>query len=304
MGWLTALIYGKIKAIVVAGVSALGGGSIAVPVLVTGDQFEKPLFREFNPKPADYKYTSLELVQASDGGGGGEHTNDQSSFTNFPTVTISNSQLIKGTKSYNDGNYVIYFGSEACPNCNNFLYSDRESPKIWIGTNQKDLYSNGIFFETYSLARHKKEENTLNKVKFIFFSDEVPSMDNRNNDDLYTIPWNTWSNTLTSQGRIEGDYVRNDESAVNFRKLHSLFLYYFGQKVKGIPTIVIYRNGVPFVYDSDKLEHIEEEKKKTGEQITALKDATHETSRRAAILRYDLFKHLKYIYGGELLWWL
>lgn len=137
-----------------------------------------------------------------------------------------------------------------------------------------------------------------------FLVDEVPSMNNRNNDDLYTIPWTKWNDTLISKGRVEGDYVRYDSSAVNFRKIQSLLFYYFGEKASGIPTIIIYREGVPFVYGKDKLEAIEKDKKRTGEQISSLQEAEAESSGRAVILRYDLFKYLRYIFDRKTTWWL
>ncbi|RAO95347.1 hypothetical protein DNK47_00665 [Mycoplasma wenyonii] len=305
MSWIAKLFYEKFKALFIVGSSIVGGGVIAVPKVIAGNNFEEYLFREFNPVPAKYDFSGASPVKVSDEGNG-QYNKDQSKFSNFQEVKVSNAQLIKGTKSYNNGNYVIYFGSEACPNCNNFLYSENTSPKTWVGTDQQNLYSNGTFFETYSLAKHNNDANPtkLKDIKFVFFSDEVPSMENRNNDDLYTIPWNKWDSTLTSRGKVEGDYIRYDSSAVKFRKIQSLLFYYFGEKASGIPTIIIYRDGIPFVYGKDKLETIEKEKQKTGEQISSLQEAEAESSGRAVILRYDLIKHLRYIFDGEVTWWL
>ncbi|AFN65014.1 hypothetical protein WEN_01075 [Mycoplasma wenyonii str. Massachusetts] len=318
MHWLLSILFKKAKLLTIVGGSALGGGTIAVPVLVTGDRYEEYLFRKFNPEPAKYAVVDQQALQQASSGNSrtcndennssnGTYTCDQSKFEKFPEVKeASNSELIRGTKKYNHGNYVLYFGSEACPNCNNMLYSENESPKTWLGADLKNIYKNGIFFETYSLAKHENKNNPdgLKKIEFIFFSDEVPEMGIRNNDELYTIPWNKWPNTLTNQGRIKGDNMRNDKSAVSFRKLHSLLTYYFGSKISGIPTIIIYKDGTPFVYGSDKIEEIEEEKKKSGEQIKTLQHAEAENSSAAAVFRYDLFKHLKYIYEGKYMWYL
>lgn len=171
MGWITRLFYEKFKALFIVGSSIVGGGAIAIPKIIVGNRFEEYLFREFNPIPAEYAFSGTSLPKKVSSGSE-EYTKDQSKFSNFKTVEVSNAELIKGTKSYNNGNYVIYFGSEACPNCNNFLYSENSSPKTWIGTDQENLYSNGTFYETYSLSKHNNTANpsALRNVKFVFFS--------------------------------------------------------------------------------------------------------------------------------------
>ncbi|CCE67008.1 hypothetical protein [Candidatus Mycoplasma haematominutum] len=297
MGILLNLLLSKFKAIAVVSSCSISASAITIPVMIAGDKYEHFLIREFNPEPRKYSSESGAVQVSTDSSN--NYTSDTSEFTQFPEVRVSNSQLIKGTTNYNNGNYVLYFGSEACPNCNNFLYSENESPKTWIGAN-KNFYHNGILFETYSLAKARTKGN-LKDLKFIFFSDEIPSMDYRNNDDLARIPWSKWDRTLVSQGYIKDDYIRYDKSAVEFRKLQSLLMYYFGEKASGIPTVIIYKNGIPFVYGSDKITELEEDKKGAGSAISHW-DATAGNTAQDVILRFDLFRHLSYIFDNELEW--
>ncbi|AFO52375.1 hypothetical protein MHLP_03975 [Candidatus Mycoplasma haematolamae str. Purdue] len=305
MGILSNLLYSKFKSVFILGGSVGAGGAVAIPAITSGDWFDEPLFREFDPKFEQYSTSTGVSTQASSSG---SYTEDPSKLENFKSVKgFTNSELIRGTKRYNSGNYVLYFGSEACPNCNNFLYSDTESPKVWIGSNQNP-YKNGILYETYNLAKNKQNTSSsgkttkLSDVKFIFFSDEIPDMGYRNNDDLARIPWTTWDKTIVSQGKIKDDYVRYDKSALQFRKIQSLLLYYFGEKATGIPTVIIYREGVPFVYGKDKIDALEAEKKNAGEATSSLQEAVATTAEKDIILRFDLFKHLNYIYNSEIIW--
>ncbi|ADX98307.1 DUF6856 family protein [Mycoplasma suis] len=284
----------KLKALLILGFSSASAGAISIPPILVGDSFEEFLFREFNPAPEKY---AMQGVENSDSDSNGvSYTTETRKFSSFPEVKVSNSELIRGTKKYNNGNYVLYFGADSCPNCTNFLYNSIESPKTWLGAN-KNVYRDGIFYETYSLSKTKSK---LRDLKFIFFSDEIPSMDHRNNDDLAGIPWHKWSTTLLSQGRIKDDYIRYDKSAVNFRKIHSLLIYYFGNKVTGIPVVIIYKEGIPFVLHQDKIEELEKDKERTSKNVGSLTESTADN--RDIILRYDLFKHLNYIFESKIIW--
>lgn len=290
---------GKLKALLILSFSSIGAGAISIPTILAGDKYTEYSFKEFNPKPEHYAMNTdnqLSIASTNDSLEN-QYTDDESinKFDELPTVKHSDAELIKGTKKYNNGNYVLYFGSDACPHCTDFLYSGRESPGNWIG-NHKNIYKSGVFYETYSLAKTKDK---LKNIKFIFFSDKIPNLDNRNNDDLATFPWTKWHETLLSQGKVQGDYVRYDKSALKARKILSLLHYYFGEKQQGIPTIIIYKDGNPFILNVDKIEELEKDQKKVDEKAKA---QDSDTPYQSIVARYNLFKHLEYIFNKNVIW--
>lgn len=176
---------------------------------------------------------------------------DGKTFKEAPLVSHSYVKLIQGDESYNKGNYLIYYGSEACPHCTGFLFGDQTIARgnLWL---HRDKMSNGAWMSAFEFTRLDKDLKDLN-IEFLMFEDEPESTGEQTNDDYWTLPWSRWPDNDLEKGRIKGTYIRNDESAKDFRKVFQSAVETFGEKVSGTPTILIYKNGKPKVFYKDKL---------------------------------------------------
>lgn len=67
---------------------------------------------------------------------------DGKTFKDSNIVKHSYKSILAGDTGYNNGNYVIYYGSQACPHCTKFMYGSHEIARgnIW---HKRDLMSEG-----------------------------------------------------------------------------------------------------------------------------------------------------------------
>lgn len=191
-------------------------------------------------------------------GGNGECTEenaetcmDGKKFEEIKKVEYSYKELINGTKRYNGGNYVIYYGSEACPHCTGFLFGNEELSRgnLYL---KRDKMSDGAFMKAYKYTQTNKALKEK-KIKFLMFEDVPEVTEYTTNDDLWVLPWSTWESTDLSKGRVKGEYKRNDKSALDFRKVFKAARERFGDNAGGTPTAIIYKDGVGKIFYKDKL---------------------------------------------------
>ncbi|AEG73028.1 hypothetical protein MHF_0759 [Mycoplasma haemofelis Ohio2] len=221
--------------LVVAGACAAAGGALALASTLKDER------------------TFLLRAVPSSGTGNVEEHMDGKEFHEAELVRHSYKDLLRGTKAYNNGNYVIYYGSEACPHCTGFLFGHQDLARgnLWLA---RDKMSDGAFMKAYGYTRKNDFLKKFN-IKFLMYED-VPEYHGSNvNDDLWTLPWSRWDTTDLKKGRVKGEYKRNDKSAREFRKVMDAAIEVFGgDKAGGTPTAIIYKNGKGKVFNHDQLE--------------------------------------------------
>ncbi|MDQ0513710.1 hypothetical protein J2Z62_000148 [Mycoplasmoides fastidiosum] len=203
----------------------VGFGAIALIPLITlaardNDPYNTNLFREITS----------------------EHVRNNTEYQDLPKVNVSYGELIRGTRSYNNGNYVLYFGTEACSHCAEFLFSNANfsqgTPPLGNASNNAS-WSRGIWGQGITYA-----DNISNpSVKFIMFEDQPPASQDAYSDRLFTLPWSTNQNNSLNSGIVAGQYVRNDQSALDFRALFSFAKANYSQVI-GTPSVMAFRNGI------------------------------------------------------------
>lgn len=167
-------------------------------------------------------------------------------------------KLLNGDTSYNGGNYVIYYGSEACIHCTGFIFGDQSASdgSLFSGRNKM---SDGTWMKAYASTRMDPDLKDK-KIKFLMYED-VPDINlTSKGNEYWTLPWATWQKNDYALGRKAGEHIRNDKSARNFRKMFDAAQSKFGEKVAGTPTVIVYKSGVPVVFNQDKLPGLEEKK--------------------------------------------
>ncbi|OAL10116.1 hypothetical protein A6V39_04345 [Candidatus Mycoplasma haematobovis] len=176
---------------------------------------------------------------------------DGKKFEEIEKVNYSYKELINGTTRYNNGDYVIYYGSEACPHCTGFLFGNEELSRgnLYL---KRDKMSDGAFMKAYKYTRTNEALKSKN-IKFLMYEDVPEVTKYTTNDDLWVLPWSTWDTTDLNKGRIKGEYKRNDKSAIEFRKVFKAARERFGDNAGGTPTAIIYKRGVGKIFYRDKL---------------------------------------------------
>lgn len=222
-------------------VSAIGSGGYFA--ITNRSKTSDYLFREVGEAGQDNNY--LEQM-------------DNKKYEDLKVVNREYWKLINGDSTYNNGNYVIYLGSESCSHCMGFLYGN---PNLDKGNKftEKDKMSNGTWMKTYSYTKNDSDLKDKN-IKFLMYED-IPDKNLSSKDDVFwNLPWATWRQNNPEMGRWTGQYIRNDKSAINFRKIFESAQERFGKKVSGTPTVIIYKNGRAKVFNQDTLPNLEQEK--------------------------------------------
>ncbi|GCE63372.1 hypothetical protein MHSWG343_03680 [Candidatus Mycoplasma haematohominis] len=224
-------------------------------------------------------YLLRAVPDENQGSGRWSEVMDGKRFHDAALVTHSYKKLIHGDKSYNEGNYLIYYGSEACPHCTGFLFGDQTIARgnLWL---KRDKMSNGAWMSAFEFTKNDAELKSL-KIKFLMFEDEPEATKDSTSDEFWTLPWARWEADDFTKGRIAGTYIRNDKSARDFRKVFQAAIERFGENVSGTPTILIYKNGVPKIFYKDKL--------------PGLKDKEQDESLSNEI---ELKRYIKYYFTG------
>lgn len=183
---------------------------------------------------------------------------DGKKFSEFNKVNHDYRKIINGDTSYNNGNYIIYYGSEACPHCTHFIFGDPHiaSGNIWL---DRDKMSDGAWMKAYEFASNDEDLKNKN-IKFLMFEDVPEIPEDAINDDLWTLPWSKWDTTDLEKGKVQGEYKRHDQSAKDFRKVMDAAVNKFGDKVSGTPTVILYKNGKGAVFNKDTLEGLNDQK--------------------------------------------
>lgn len=177
-----------------------------------------------------------------------ENVNNNVEYTDLNHVNIPYGELIRGTTKYNDGNYVLYLGTEACSHCAQFLYGnpdfDQGTPPLGNAANNAS-WKRGIWGQGISFAA----SNIKNPVvKFMMFEDKpVPSYESTS-DRKFTLPWAKESSDNLTSGIVNGQYIRNDQSALEFREIFA-FAKSQNNKIVGTPTVLAYKKGIVNFYN-------------------------------------------------------
>lgn len=194
-------------------------------------------------------------------------------YSELKTANVSYGKLVRGTNDYNKGNYVLFLGSQRCQHCATFLFNNTEyanGAESGIGW-QNGSWGQGIIFADKYFAQFKP--------KFLMFEDRPPSSLDRTSDTLWTFPWSKFSDSDLSKGHIGGDYVRHDDSAVQFRQIFE-FTKALYPNVSGIPTVIAFKNGLPHILGATQ-----SEQKKEGEN----QETNSETKDRAVTDNFVTF---------------
>lgn len=114
--------------------------------------------------------------------GGWATAMDGKHFREMPLVSHPYHKLLRGDPRYNGGNYVIYYGSMACPHCTSFLFND---PTIAQGKTSPSQHrmSNGAWMKAFQFSREDKELLGKN-IRFLMY-DDVPDKTMVDRDDKY-----------------------------------------------------------------------------------------------------------------------
>lgn len=155
--------------------------------------------------------------------------------------SFSEKDLLYGNVGLNNGNYILIIGSNTANEMCEFMSGDStcKLKEQWC----KNNYSSSKFYQAFSQI----ESDVQEKLPLIFFIDYFFTNDNINNpsiltknnkkidwkkmkiSDLNIGPFSTWSKNDLETTRnlnpewdkekkiVEGDYIRYDESAVNYR---------------------------------------------------------------------------------------
>lgn len=91
--------------------------------------------------------------------------------------------LINGDTSYNKGNYVIYYGSEACIHCTGFIFGDQTISDGSLSPVRNKM-SDGTFMKAYASTRMDKDLKDR-EIKFLMYED-IPEP---RGDDYWVLPW-------------------------------------------------------------------------------------------------------------------
>lgn len=184
---------------------------------------------------------------------------DGKEFREAKLVKHSYKKIIKGDNSYNGGNYIVYYGSKACPHCTKFMFNNLN---IAYGNTDlsKHKMSHGAWMKAFAFTR---EDETLKKIKirFIMFED-IPDKNKSAEDDIFwTLPWRTYEYDNESKGIKKGQLIRQDKSARDLNRIMETSKGVFGEeKVPGTPTVIVYKKGKPLVFNQDSLEQLQHEK--------------------------------------------
>lgn len=212
-------------------------------------------------------------------------------FNDFSLIKYSYKDLIKGTKDYNNGNYVLYFGSELCPYCNIMMYGIKNNKLTDEEINNKfDKYKQGSWFHAYKFIKQSKEMEQYN-LKFLFFSDSYVSEDKTKIDSF---PW------ALHDPENPNSFKRQDKNAIDFRKIRTAAQKNFkSEKVSSIPTVIVYKEGAPKIFGEDKFDLLEPYLKMDSADINSAEESSK--SQYDSSIKNWLTQYIYYYFEGNVL---
>lgn len=178
--------------------------------------------------------------------------NKTTQYDNLQSINNSMESIVYGDKSINHGNYVLFVGTTGGYSDEN---SDGSKTSLALWGNEQGWndetsnWSNGCFSMALEYLENIKrptsdDEIIKDGITFLCYVDFPPADSN----DSFS-PNETWSAEDEENDKEEkikeGEYKRNDQSAIEFRMLMDLITQLYGSSYnESIPFAIAYKNGM------------------------------------------------------------